>query len=98
MRLNLNDRLKKSIPYVKTVFFLFDTILAICVVGSLELVVQFQIIEADALYGEVYNASNQPLSVTSNKMDFVNTSVIIACLCKIQIKNMLQQRRLKNYC
>jgi len=35
------------------------------------------ITEADALYGEVYNASNQPLSDTSNKMDFIiNTSVI----------------------
>jgi len=42
----------------------------------------FYITEADALYGEVYNASFKPLSDTSNKMDnIVITSVIIVYLC-----------------
>ncbi len=56
------------------------------------------ITEADALYGEVYNASNQPLSKTSYKMDSFNTSVIIVYLYKAQIKNMLKQRRSNYYC
>ncbi len=46
--------------------------------------------------------SDLNLSTINDKVIFsrtlLTTSVIITCLCKIQIKNMLKQRRLSCYC
>ncbi len=83
--------------YLKMIFLLFD-IAVINMVGSAIVFCIFYITEADALYGEVYNASFLASVQYSNKMDFVNTSAITLYLRKIQIKNMWQRKRPNGYC